>query len=110
MELFVVFRKVQNPELIRKVRGPTQEFLNLWAGKKKAGDFPASFSKFRKLNFFYCDGAGFTNFNTAFTTQALIHVDRYSLVVLKLKNTHRTGIHAIGIPGTFVGINRNLKH
>jgi hypothetical protein len=78
--------------------------------KKKAG-IPGLFNGLiLNLNFFYNDGAGFANFHTAFTAQAFIHVNRNGFVVLKLENTHRAGIHAIGITGAFVGVNRDLKH
>jgi hypothetical protein len=64
----------------------------------------------KKLDFFYSDCSGFTNFYATFAAQAFIHINGKGLVVLQFEYPYRTSINAIGIPSAFVRVHGYLKH
>jgi hypothetical protein len=83
--------------------------LKKWKGPEIFRAFPKIYCKIR-LDFFYNDGRGFTNFHATFAAQAFIHIYGNGLVVLQFEYPYRTSIHAIGIPSAFVRVHGYLKH
>jgi hypothetical protein len=63
----------------------------------------------RILNFFDGNGAGFTDFNTAFAAKAFFRIDRNGFSVLYFKNFHRANINAFFASFALFGINNRIK-
>jgi hypothetical protein len=62
------------------------------------------------LNFFYGDCVLFTNFHTAFATEAFVLVHRVCLAVDQFINIHGANIDAFSVASALVLVNRNLPH
>jgi hypothetical protein len=62
-----------------------------------------------ELDFFHCDCALLTNFDTAFATQALILVHRFRLTIDQFIYIDGANIHAFSVASAFVLVNRYFK-
>jgi hypothetical protein len=85
-----------------------------WSLKKGKGPdifraFPKIYCEIR-LDFFYSNCSGLTNFHATFAAQAFIHINGKGLVVLQFEYPYRTSVNAIGIPSAFVRVHGYLKH
>jgi hypothetical protein len=54
------------------------------------------------LGFFYSNGFGFANLDTAFTTETFFRIDRLGFFVLHFKYFYRTNFDAFSTSGAFV--------
>jgi hypothetical protein len=68
--------------------------LQKWKGPGIFRAFP-KISGNKRLDFFYSDCSGFTNFHATFAAQAFIHINGNGLVVLQFEYSYRTSINAI---------------
>jgi hypothetical protein len=90
----------KNEALLQDGGFPRSRFLEKATGETKGNG---------RLNFFDGNGAGFTDFNAAFTPEAFFRIDRNGFSILDFKNFHRAHINAFFTAFTFIGINNRIK-